>query len=136
LPISEADSRLEILENTVEEIQASIDSLREDMDLFREDLDTSIQEINRANEMVGSDAEFGRGDQTAREDSLNAWAKAFTGTTQNFQSISGAMAKVLETLSTNDTDLDNEMRNFYARIIAIEDYLDGKFADYEPPRRS
>ena len=136
LPISEVDSRIEVLENTVAEIQGDLENMAGDIETLTEDLEEGIKEVQRANEMVGTDAEFGRGDQAAKEDSFNAWVKAYTGTTQNFQSLSGALSAVLEKLSSNDTDLDNEMRNFYSRIIAIEDYLDGKFTDYEPPKRS
>lgn len=136
LPISEVDSRLEVLENTVKEIQKDIIEIELDVVQLSTDLDNTIKDIQRANEMVGTDAEFGRGDQSSKENSFNAWVKAYIGTTSNYQSLSGALAEVLKKMCADNVDLDNEMRNFYSRITAIEDYLDGKFTDYEPPKRS
>lgn len=136
LPVSEVDSRLELLENTIKEIQKDIVKVEADVELLSDDLDNAIRDIQRANEIVGTDAEFGRGDQSSQENSFNAWVKAYVGTTQNYQSLSGALAEVLKKMSSDNIDLDNEMRNFYSRITAIEDYLDGKFTDYQPPKRN
>lgn len=131
LPISEVDSRLEILENTVEEIQTKMKTIEEDFEELEDTIDEMNKLINKANNRIGSDAEYSE-DQN---NSYMAWIRAYLGTTGTY-SLSAGLREILKQLINDNTDLDNEMRNIYSRLNGLEDWLDGKFTDYDPPARN
>ncbi len=131
LPISEVDSRLEILENTVKEIQNSMKSLADDLAELEGTIDDINKNVNKANDRIGSDSEYSE----SSTNSYMAWIRAYLGTTGTY-SLSAGIRDILKKMIDDDTDLGNEMRNIYSRINGLEDWLDGKFSDYDPPARN
>ena len=134
LPVSEVDSRLELLETKVSNVETRLslidgEGLEEgqqgQLAILSEAVQTAVQNASDALNRVGDDTAF-----TA----LTTSANAALGTPDvTYTSVSEILKLVLNKDTTDDTLLDESIKGIYSRLSNLEDYLDNKFSDYNPP---
>lgn len=134
LPVSEADSRLELLETKVSNVETRLslidgEGLEEGqqgrLQLLETAVQTAVQNASDALNRVGDDNAF-----TA----LTTSANAVLGTPDvTYTSVSEILKLVLNKNTTDDTLLDESIKGIYSRLSNLEEYLDNKFSDYTPP---
>lgn len=134
LPVSEVDSRLELLETRVDDIETRLslidgEGLEEGqqgkLEILEDAVDKATQDASDALNRVGDDDAF---------KSLTTSANAVLGTPDaSYTSVSEILRLVLNKNTTDDTLLDESIKGIYSRLTDLEDYLDSKFDDYTPP---
>lgn len=134
LPVSEVDSRLELLETRVDDVETRLslidgEGLEEGqqgkLEILEDAVDKATQDASDALNRVGDDDAF---------KSLTTSANAVLGTPDaSYTSVSEILRLVLNKNTTDDTLLDESIKGIYSRLSDLEDYLDSKFDDYTPP---
>lgn len=140
LPVSEVDSRLELLETRVGTLETRLslidgEGLEEGQQGRLEILEAAVQlasqnaadALHRVGEGTVSDANSDYG-------GLMSTASTALGLTQGTEaSISKIVTLFLNKTSNENILLDESIKGIYSRLTDLEEYLDGKFDDYTPP---
>lgn len=140
LPVSEVDSRLELLETSIGTLETRLslidgEGLEEGQQGKLEILESAVQlasqnaadALHRVGEGTASDANSDYG-------GLMSTASTALGLTQGTEaSISKIVTLFLNKTNNENILLDESIKGIYSRLTDLEEYLDSKFDDYTPP---
>lgn len=140
LPVSEVDSRLELLETRVGTLETRLslidgEGLEEGQQGRLEILEAAVQLASQnAADALHRVGEGEVNDANSDYGGLMSTASTALGLTQGTEaSLSKIVTLLLNKTSNENILLDESIKGIYSRLTDLEEYLDGKFDDYTPP---
>lgn len=141
LPISEADERLDVLEDTVEALNADFESHLNDWSSYKDTIESSVNKITNLENFTGIDT---NGTNTAMQTALNALKLAPSGTNytvangfevivQYLKGSGGSGGDPGGSSGDDPNSLPTILKGYSRRLDYIEGFLAGKYSEFKPP---